>query len=100
MAEELYDYFWNSIGEKMSNSVQKIESLQALRALAFLGIFLLHVGCGVEWATLGVACFFVLSGFLLVNSYRGKELELSIFNNFKFSIKKIKIKEDILIIFI
>ncbi len=74
----------------MSNSVQKIESLQALRALAFLGIFLLHVGCVVEWATLGVACFFVLSGFLLVNSYRGKELELSIFNNFKFSIKKIK----------
>ena len=37
-----------------------------------------------------MSCFFVLSGFLLVNSYKDKKLELSFLHNFKFSIKKIK----------
>lgn len=43
----------------------RIRSLQALRAIAFLGIFLSHVGFSYSWAGLAVSIFFVLSGFLL-----------------------------------
>lgn len=53
---------------------EKIQSVVALRALAFLGIFLLHVGCPFHWSNFGVATFFVLSGFLL--SYRYQDTEI------------------------
>ena len=44
----------------MDNQVEseKILSLQALRGLAFLGIFFVHTRAPVSWATLGVSTFF------------------------------------------
>ena len=43
----------------MDNQVEseKILSLQALRGLAFLGIFFVHTRAPVSWATLGVSTF-------------------------------------------
>ncbi len=41
------------------------KSIYSLKAFAFLGIFLLHSKFYIEWATLGVCIFFVVSGFLL-----------------------------------
>ena len=52
----------------------RIQSVVALRGLAFTGIFLLHVGCPFQWSNLGVATFFVLSGFLF--SYRYHDIEI------------------------
>ncbi len=44
--------------------MRKINSLQALRAIALFGIILSHYGMKASWAYLGVSVFFVLSGFL------------------------------------
>lgn len=67
----------------------KIESLQALRGIAFLGIFLLHVGATVSWAAFGVSIFFVMSGFLMTKRYNNQGC-VSIKSNAKFAIQKIK----------
>ena len=58
------------------NNNEKIESLQAVRGIAFLGIFLKHTGISLfcalgDW---GVSIFFVLSGFLMSVRYNGAEL--------------------------
>lgn len=45
---------------------QKMDSIQALRALAFLSVFLNH--CYVNTNGWAISVFFMLSGFLLVNS--------------------------------
>lgn len=47
----------------------RIRELDALKGIAFIGIFLLHVQCNVEWAAFGVCIFFVLSGYLLETRY-------------------------------
>ena len=47
------------------NKKNKIESIQALRALAFLGIFFAHSHFFISWSALGVCVFFVMSGFAL-----------------------------------
>lgn len=44
--------------------MKKIVSLQALRAIAFIGVFLLHADAPVAWATLGVPVFFCYVRFL------------------------------------
>lgn len=51
--------------------MKKLDSLQAVRALAFLGIFLSHTGIKYfgTTGTWGVSVFFVLSGFLMVYNY-------------------------------
>ena len=70
-----------------SNKKEKIDSLQALRASAFLGIFLSHckvISLGV-W---GVSVFFVLSGFLMTYSYYDRDLSLSPVSSLKFAIGK------------
>lgn len=69
---------------------QKMESLQALRALAFIGIFLRHAGSEVSWPALGVSIFFVLSGFFMILTYEDRKLSCSIKTNLSFSINKIK----------
>lgn len=67
----------------------KIESLQALRALAFLGIFFLHSDFFISWPFLGVSVFFVMSGFLLFYRYHDKNMEVSPKDNFLFAVRKI-----------
>lgn len=68
----------------------KIDSLQALRTIAFLGVFFVHADFCVEWGVLGVTVFFVMSGFLLMVRNDGKDLGISLKKNFLFSINKIK----------
>ena len=68
----------------------KISSLQALRGLAFLGIFFIHTKAPVSWATIGVSTFFVLSGCLMYYRYEKKELPCSFRDNVRFSWSKMK----------
>lgn len=66
------------------------EGLQALRALAFLGIFFIHSGFVVSWGQLGVSVFFVLSGFLMVLVNKEQTFELSLAGSLQFSWNRIK----------
>ena len=55
----------------MTKEIKRIDSLQVVRALAFLGVFTSHSGItlfspGGVW---GVSVFFILSGFLMTYSY-------------------------------
>lgn len=76
--------------ENDKNKHGQIESLQALRALAFLGIFFLHAHFFVSWPSLGVSVFFVLSGFLLQYTHDQKSTDISIKKCLKFSVDRIK----------
>ncbi len=69
---------------------KQITSLQALRAIAFIGIFLVHAGSPIYWSGLGVSVFFVMSGFLLMYKH-GDVLNdtVSLKYSIKDSIKKI-----------
>ncbi len=71
----------------------RIDSLQGIRAIAFLGIFLFHSGAAVFSAggTWGVSVFLVLSGFLMVYSYYDSDRidQHGFFYSIKFGIKKI-----------
>lgn len=69
---------------------EKIVSLQALRALAFLGIFTSHCGSKSALGAWGVSVFIILSGFLMYVNYKDKPLKSSLANNIQFSINKIK----------
>lgn len=72
-------------------SNNKIQSLQALRAIAFLGIFLFHAG--LIWGNFGgfgASVFICLSGFLMTYSYYNKKIDDGLGNYFKFAIGKIK----------
>ncbi len=51
----------------------RIESLEGLRVLAFLGIFISHIGL-YDWGAWGVSIFLVLSGFLMVYNYYDNDL--------------------------
>lgn len=51
--------------------MQKIDSLQSLRGIAFLGVFGVHAGLmAYPWAAASVSVFFILSGFLLSVRYK------------------------------
>ena len=68
----------------------KINSLQAIRALAFLGIFSYH--CSLTGlGSCGVSVFFILSGFVLVYSYyeRSPLLSLKPLSALHFSLHKL-----------
>lgn len=69
---------------------EKLDSLQALRALAFLGIFFQHATFFISWSAMGVSVFYVMSGFLMVYTYGTREFDVSLKNNISFSIKKIR----------
>lgn len=71
-----------------------IDSIQALRAWAFLGIFVSHTGfiCFQGGGAWGVSVFFILSGFLMTYNYYGKNRiqTVSLKNNIQFAWGKIK----------
>lgn len=68
----------------------RIESLQALRTWAFIGIFFEHAAAPIKWAGLGVSVFFILSGFLLMYGYMERDLDCSLRSNLRFMLGKIK----------
>ena len=72
---------------------EKINSLQILRAMAFLGIFLSHCSIKSEIGNLGdwgVSVFLVLSGFLMAYNYLGTEIGCGFRNQLLFSAKRLK----------
>lgn len=78
----------NSKIDNLASQSNKIESLQIVRALAFLCIFTSH--CGItQLGAAGVSIFLILSGFVMFYSYYYKNVKISFWNNFKFSLKKI-----------
>ncbi|MBQ1628181.1 MAG: acyltransferase [Treponema sp.] len=73
---------------KIKNFSNKIDSLQVVRAIAFIIIFISH--CNSEFpGEIGVSIFLVLSGFCMVYSYYNKNLGTSLKECFAFSKKKI-----------
>lgn len=63
-------------------------SLQALRAIAFLGVFISH--CDIlDLGKWGVSVFFVLSGFVLTYNYYNRDINFSFKNSILFSLKRI-----------
>ena len=73
-----------------NNNLERCDSIQGLRAIAFIAIFISHVGfnnLGVLGAW-GVSVFFVMSGFLMMNNYikKNKNPEFG----FKFAWSKTK----------
>lgn len=72
------------------NKDTKIESLQVLRLIAFLGIFLSHVGAPFSWSNLSVSTFFVLSGFLLTYRHHEWNEKYHILQRTGFSFQRIR----------
>lgn len=74
---------------------KKIDTLQALRGVAILGIVMHHTNFKIFRGTgiWGVSLFLVLSGFLMTYNYydKGRIDHVSIKNNIKFAYKKIGI---------
>ena len=70
--------------------MKKYSSLQALRAIALFGIFLNHAHAPVYWSGLGVAVFFVLSGFLLFDHHGNENVPISVKSCFLQSWNRIK----------
>ena len=71
---------------------EKILSIQVIRAVAFILIFLSHVNL-IATGPIGVSLFLVLSGFCMTYSYLDKPEktpEPSIMHNFKFAWRKVK----------
>lgn len=67
---------------------EKILSLQALRAFAFIGIMLSHVYI-IELGAWGVSIFFMLTGFLFTYNYYSSTISLSVKSMLFFSLKRI-----------
>ncbi len=74
----------------MENKTARIDSLQAVRALAFIGIFLVHAKIAWGWSRLGVSIFFCMSGFLMTYIYWDRQLPGNIVDALRFSLGKIK----------
>lgn len=66
-----------------------IKSLQGLRVLGMIGIYLFHSGLLLK-GTFPVTFFFMLSGFVLYYSYRNKIKQLSIKQNMQWVISRMK----------
>ena len=71
---------------------QRIQTLEALRAIAFIAVMFSHTGVTLfkdagEWA---VSLFLILSGFVAIYSQYDKEIAPSFKSNFKYAVNKIK----------
>lgn len=71
------------------DKIKKIDSLQSLRAYAFLGILMQHCSL-IRLGNWGVSLFFVLSGFVLTYSYIDKAIPTNIKSICCFAWSKIK----------
>lgn len=73
----------------LSNEGRYLNSIQALRAVAFLAIFTYHCGItpGGPW---GVSIFFVLSGFCMFYGYGEKNLPATVRDSFLFARNRIR----------
>lgn len=71
---------------------KKIPSLQGVRAMAFLSIFLFHITVVGRWGPYGVSIFLVLSGFLMSYHYGSKceRLPRGIVSRLRYAYQKIK----------
>ncbi len=70
--------------------MKRNESLQALRGIGFLAVFLYHAGVLKSGGTWGVSLFFILSGFLLMQRSADKEAQKpTLAGNIHYSLKKI-----------
>lgn len=71
---------------------KRIDSLQILRAIGFLEIFLGHAGVSFFTGAFGVSMFVVLSGFCVAINYLPKidQQDVSVIGNIKFAFSKIK----------
>ena len=69
----------------------KIETLQILRAIAFLDIFLGHCGITFFTGAFGVSIFIVLSGFCMAANYLPKidKMQVSLKSNVKYGFSKV-----------
>lgn len=65
--------------------MKKIINIQALRACAFLGIFLSHANYYFGWPAFGVSIFFVMSGYLMYYNHQKFDFDISLMNCIKFS---------------
>ena len=72
-----------------SSEPRRIDSLQTVRALAFLAILTYHSGTS-SLGAFGVSVFLILSGFLMVYSYHQKTLSCSIRDCLSFSVRKVR----------
>lgn len=66
----------------------RLESLQAVRALAYMGILTFHCGLS-QLGAWGVSVFFILSGFVLTYSYYDKPLKADVKSGVSFALRKI-----------
>ncbi len=73
---------------------KKLDSVQALRALAYICVFIQHTGISVlgRVGNFGVTVFFILSGFLMILSYFDSDriTGCSVIYNFRFAAGKLK----------
>lgn len=77
------------MSEIKKSGSKRIDSFQALRGIAFLGIAASHCSIALlgPWS---VSIFFVLSGFVLMYSYQNRDINCGLKDNFLFSIKRIE----------
>lgn len=71
----------------------EVKPIQALRAVAYTCIALTHFTSftsSVKLGAYGVSIFFVLSGFLLINAYWERTINISLKDNFLFALNKVK----------
>lgn len=77
---------------KLSETKRRIESIQVIRAIAFILIFLSHVEL-ISTGPIGVSLFLVLSGFCMTYAYLDRSEKTpapSLGNNLKFTWRKLK----------
>lgn len=69
--------------------IDRSDSIQALRGIGFLAVFLYHAGIIYSGGGWGVSLFFLLSGFLLMVRNNENKFSVSTYKNLRYAVKKI-----------